>query len=137
MVIRFVLAMGLGVVLLRPVSADEPVNRTIQSLYYQCKSDKVVELSFCSSYLLGIADSMAQNGNLFQIRQMKAPQTVTGSVSDSLTAPYLNNSICDARYSGASLRQIFIKWADKHPMDWQIDTIFGAAVAIQEAWPCK
>ncbi len=103
--------------------------RSTQTLYKNCKlgSDSPEGIS-CLSYLLGVADHMKAIGTLLEKR---------GSIFGRGKPGLAGFAICQSEFSGASLRQVFINWAEKHPKEWTQDMLLSTMDAFRDTWPCK
>ncbi len=101
------------------LAQDQP-ERSVQTLYIDCKEESGINLGSCLGYLLGVADIMV----------------ALGQVEAQAEGKPIKSRICDASYTTGSLRQIFINWAEKYPQLWTEDKLVGAAQAFQETWPC-
>jgi hypothetical protein len=110
----------------RTAGAEAP-DQTTQWLYDSCESDDPAKIAACTSYLLGVADTMDIDEAEFRDVSLSASARTQLSVF----------AICGASYSGESLRQIFLGWAGKHPEQLSTHRWSGAATAIRQAWPCN
>jgi uncharacterized protein YhfF len=52
-----------------------------------------------------------------------------------VTLVFQNNSRGHSPSDGAA-RQAFLNWADKHPEEWNTETLIGVSRAMKAMWPC-
>lgn len=101
--------------------AGEQSNRSIESFYRLCTSPETYEGMFCIGYLLGVANTLNWAGK---------SEVIWTSTSTRF-------GICDAGYTGPSLRQMYINWAEKNPHRWTEDVDAGIWTAFTQQWPCE
>jgi hypothetical protein len=53
----------------------------------------------------------------------------------SLNLMFQNNTCGHSPTDGAA-RQAFLNWADKHPEEWNTETLIGVSRAMKATWPC-
>jgi hypothetical protein len=85
-----------------------------QDLYAACLAEQGAASSWCSAYLMGVADTLTAFGN-------------GGDKS----------GICDADYTIESLAETFLTWARSHERFLQVDMLAGATLAFRQRWPCQ
>jgi hypothetical protein len=106
-----------GTVDLVALQAKDP-STSIQRLYEQCTGTNVRELNFCTGYIIGVAETLAQNG----LHKSTRGQSVCWQ---GLSIDY------------AATVQVFKNWAQKHPEAWGLLRYGGVMWALKETWPCK
>lgn len=111
-----------------------------QALYEMCKADmenlstpqdygeKPINQGFCLGYLSGIATMQVLIGE-----ELKDRTKLTGAGRDVLRVM----AACNARFTAASLRQLFLNWAEANPKLWHLPAGAGAFTAFSRAWPCS
>ena len=102
---------------------------TTQWLYERCKSADSAVQDSCAAYLLGSAGMLSMLGKTYQ----NPPQ----GLDKDFVAPFGAVGICGASGDGATLRQVFINWAEKHPKERNMSIAQGVMTALGETWPCK
>jgi hypothetical protein len=102
---------------------------TTQEVYEECKSQDPVDGIACIRYVEGVADLMEAIGVITQRPGVNRPAFAVAGIFKA--------GLCYANYNGAMLRQIFIRWAEKNPTQWQQRPLIGVVKAFQEEWPCK
>ena len=138
MLIRLVLPFfGLLLVCTGHGAPAQPAYNTVQDLYDECKNDlndlHTTEDYFhwgsCIRYLTGIAHVQMTIGAM-----LRDPKS---NVSGAGRATVKEFAICDASFSGGSLRQVFLNWAEANPKMWSEPDGVGVMLAFTQAWPCK
>jgi Rap1a immunity proteins len=91
--------------------------RTVQELFYDCRSSDLVRKVECLNYLSGVADAIA-------------------NLSGALVAtPFCTYS--DERVTYGQALEQFKSWAARNPKHWQEPAWLGVDKALVEAWPCR
>ena len=106
-----------GTVDLVALQAKDP-STSIQRLYEQCTGTNVREMEFCTGYIIGVAETLGQNG----LHKSTRGQSVCWQ---GLSIDY------------AAAVQVFKNWAQKHPEAWGLPRYGGVMWALKETWPCK
>jgi hypothetical protein len=106
-----------------PTSADPgkpsagPVDireRRTADLYRACLAEQGEASSWCSAYLMGVADTL----------------TAFGNGGD-------RGGLCNVDYSIEQLSETFLTWAQAHDAMLQLDMLAGATLAFRQRWPCQ
>ena len=93
----------------------------VQQLLDYCKSSRSSHTAtFCLAYISGVVDLMQVVGN------GGPPSSVLIGACGDIT-----------KYTGGSLVQVFINWAEKYPKSWTLPAIVGVTASIKEQLPCK
>lgn len=101
---------------------------TIQALYFNCKSLVTLEQMACLKYIGGAYEFMSQIS-----RTIAQDRLGNGSASDATLL-----SICpQGTVTVAMTEQVFIKWAEQNPKEWQSPQALGVWKALTGAWPCS
>lgn len=88
-------------------------DRSTRSLATACLAEQGSPSSWCSAYLIGVADTLTafgQGGN--------------------------KNGICADDYSIEQLPEIFLTWTRANAALLGIDMLAGASLAFRRKWPC-
>jgi len=123
-----ILSLLVAAMIATPTAAQaQAKERTVQSLYQECKAPETLELMSCVRYLQGVAIALVGNGILYRDQdRTRAEKTLLYPVA-----------ICVPEgVTGGQLRQVFINWAEKNPLGWNQSEGIGPWVAFQDAWPC-
>ena len=94
------------------VEAEGEYKRTIENLYYACLAEDAAATSWCSAYLIGVADTLS-------------------------TFSSHKAGLCGAAYRIEQLGPIFIDWVRQNPHLKDIDMVVGASIALRQQWPCS
>jgi Rap1a immunity proteins len=121
-IIVYVAALGFNI----PAGAEEPLTRTVQDLYSDCKSESAVREISCMRFLQGAGEIM---------------MTASIAVADKdlpivVRRTFRTIALCTNAITGGQLKQAFINWAEKNPKDWQLTEEEGAQSALTETWRC-
>lgn len=85
--------------------------RTVGNLYSACEAENAAATSWCSAYLMGVADTL--------------------SIFSSHKA-----GLCGATYKIEQLGPIFMEWVRAHQDLKDMDMFIGVSLAFREVWPC-
>ncbi|MBP1181641.1 Rap1a/Tai family immunity protein [Methylobacterium sp. PvR107] len=88
--------------------------RRTQDLYLACLAEQGAASSWCSAYLMGVADTL----------------TAFGNGGD-------RGGLCNVDYSIEQLSETFLTWARAHDALLQIDMLAGVTIAFRRRWPCR
>jgi hypothetical protein len=82
------------------------VANRVQDLETICRSDRDIDNDFCV-VIIGVVVNL-----MFQ------------------------NNTCGHSPTDGATRQAFLNWADKHPEEWNTETLIGISRAMKATWPC-
>jgi hypothetical protein len=78
----------------------------VQGLETICRSDRDIDNDFCVVTIGVVVNLMFQNNT------------------------------CGHSPTDGAARQAFLNWADKHPEEWNTETLIGVSRAMKATWPC-
>jgi Rap1a immunity proteins len=78
----------------------------VQGLETICRSDRDIDNDFCVVTIGVVVNLMFQNNT------------------------------CGHSPTDGAARQAFLNWADKHPEEWNTETLIGVSRAMKAMWPC-
>lgn len=88
--------------------------RSARTLIQTCEAEQGVATSWCSAYLLGVADTLTGFG-----------------------AGGHKGGLCGASYAIEDLAKVFLTWARANSQLLDLDMFVGASLALRRTWPCQ
>lgn len=110
-------------------SSAVPETQQTAYLYESCQRDESSRLrSYCLGYLSGVFDLATGLGTVMAL----------SSDNDARHAKELNLAACQPNeaVSLATIRQVFLRWVEKHPAQLHQSSLTGVISALREKWPC-
>ena len=97
-----------------PPSARAAEGRSAHALVQVCEAEQGAATSWCSAYLMGVADALSAFG-----------------------AGGHKGGLCGAPYAIEDLGKVFLTWTRANPQLLDLDMLAGASLALRQTWPCR
>ena len=97
-----------------PPSARAAEGRSARALIQACEAEQEAATSWCSAYLMGVADALTAFG-----------------------AGGHKGGMCGASYTIEDLGKMFLTWTRANPQLLDLDMLAGVSLALRQTWPCR
>jgi Rap1a immunity proteins len=111
---------------LRFAPARSSEEGSVLTLYHWCKANpKSFEFALCLGFVSGVGDQMRLNALL--ARDL-------WSVEDRRRLSRMAS--CHDTITSRAMVKAFTEWTEKHPDQWNRQSIIGVTMALRDTWPC-
>ena len=115
-----------GICLRSTPALTQEQDGNVLTLYQWCKAKpKSFEFALCLGFVTGVADQMRLNSLL-----MHELWTVEDRKRLSKMAS------CHQEITSRLMVKAFTDWTEKHPDQWERQSVVGVTMALREMWPC-
>jgi hypothetical protein len=107
-------------------SARAEQEGSVLTLYQWCKAaPKSYEYALCLGFVSGVGDQMRLNSllahDLWSVEDRKRLSKMAS---------------CHQLITSRTMVKAFTDWTEKHPEEWNRQSVIGVTMALRDTWPC-